>query len=248
MLIMGALLLRESNRALLLRRKLAKGGLAGEKLSAGEDTPAPAKADAAMLWRALQRPFKLLVSPLLAVPALAVAITYSYLILVIAIMPFVFSEIYHFSPGTVGLSYLGIGISGLFGSAILGRASDRIMVRKTAANGGVSKPEFRLGLMMLGGPLSAIGLFCFGWSAKAGVHWMVPIIGTVFVSLGVAASMMPISAYIIETYDAYAASASAANTWLRCTLGGVLPLAAPDLYRILGLGWGECSPRELCDW
>ncbi|KAI5808427.1 major facilitator superfamily domain-containing protein [Pyronema omphalodes] len=119
---------------------------------------------------------------------------------------------------TVGLSYLGIGCGSLFGLMILGIVSDRILVSLTQRHGGTTKPEYRLPPMSWGSPLIPIGLFWYGWTAEKGVHWIVPIIGTGLVGVGLLATFMPV----------YAASALAATTVLRSVM-----------YQALGLGWGN---------
>ncbi|RAH42900.1 uncharacterized protein BO95DRAFT_466501 [Aspergillus brunneoviolaceus CBS 621.78] len=48
-----------------------------------------------------------------------------------------------------------------------------------------------------------------------------------------------IQTYLVEAFTAQAASAAAANTVLRSLVGAVLPLAGPDMYSALGLGWGN---------
>jgi hypothetical protein len=50
---------------------------------------------------------------------------------------------------------------------------------------------------------------------------------------------MPTSAYLIDAYPRYAASAMAANTLFRSVVGAVLPLAGAPMYAALGLGWGN---------
>jgi hypothetical protein len=49
---------------------------------------------------------------------------------------------------------------------------------------------------------------------------------------------MPIGVYFIDTFGAYSASATAANTVLRSLLGALLPLAGDSMYSALGVGWG----------
>ena len=88
-------------------------------------------------------------------------------------------------------------------------------------------------------PLIPIGLFWYGWSAKAQAHWIVPIIGSSFVGVGMIGSFMPVQTYMIDAFTAYAASALAANTVLRSIFGAVLPLAGQSMYNKLGLGWGN---------
>ena len=51
---------------------------------------------------------------------------------------------------------------------------------------------------------------------------------------------MPSQLYFIDAFGAQgAASALAALTVLRFIFGCFLPLAGPDLYKNLGLGWGN---------
>ena len=50
---------------------------------------------------------------------------------------------------------------------------------------------------------------------------------------------MPVQTYLVDAYDRYAASALAANTVLRSLAGALLPLAGPNMYKTLGLGWGN---------
>ena len=45
--------------------------------------------------------------------------------------------------------------------------------------------------------------------------------------------------YLVDAYTIYAASATAANTILRCLLAALLPLAGPAMYAKLNYGWGN---------
>lgn len=92
---------------------------------------------------------------------------------------------------------------------------------------------------MPGSLVISIGLIWYGWSADKHVHWIVPIIGTAFVGLGLLAIFMPIQTYLVDAFQRHAASALAANTVLRSLLGAFLPLAGPRMYASLGLGWGN---------
>lgn len=68
------------------------------------------------------------------------AVCYGYLYLLFTTFPQVFEVQYGFSTGTVGLSYLGLGVGSLFGLGAVGYISDRILTSKTKKHG-VSKPE-----------------------------------------------------------------------------------------------------------
>lgn len=87
------------------------------------------------------------------------------------------------SLGNVGLAFLGIGIGCLLGLGLLSVISDRIL-RKLSVKSGVMKPEYRLPPLIPGGFLIPIGLFWYGWTAEKGVHYVVPIVGTVFIGGG----------------------------------------------------------------
>ena len=130
------------------------------------------------------RPAKMLIfSPIVLLLSTFTAIAYGYLYLLFTTFPIVFKEQYAFSNGIVGLAYIGIGIGLTTGVVIFGITSDRLMKKKSVQGG--MKPEYRLPTMMYGAPCIPIGLFWYGWSAKADTHWIVPIIGTLFVGIGV---------------------------------------------------------------
>jgi MFS family permease len=188
--------------------------------------------------RALIRPSKMLVfSPIVLLLSIYMAVVYGYLYLLFTTLTDVFETTYHFSQGEVGLSFLGIGIGSMIGLIIFGALSDRIMKRMSAK--GEMKPEYRLPPLIPGSLVIPIGLFWYGWSADKHVHWIVPIIGTMWVGLGLLATFMPIQTYLVDAYHIHAASAIAANTVLRSLVGAFLPLAGPSMYAALGLGWGN---------
>jgi hypothetical protein len=191
-----------------------------------------------ILGHALIRPIKLLLfSPIVILPCVAAAIMFGYLYILITTFPTVFEKQYGFSTGMVGVSYLGIGGGNIVGLVLFANISDRYLKRKQKL--GEMKPEHRLGTVVFGGPLVAVGLYCYGWSAQAQVHWIVPILGTGLFGMGFMTFMMPISTYLIDSFTIYAASAISANILLRSIVGAVLPLIADRLYRGLGLGWGN---------
>jgi hypothetical protein len=68
---------------------------------------------------------------------------------------------------------------------------------------------------------------------------MVLIIGMVFIGAGVITSFMPVTTYLVDAYTSYAASATAANAFLRSIGGALLPLCGKSMYDALGLGWGN---------
>ncbi|PTD08345.1 putative transporter [Fusarium culmorum] len=188
---------------------------------------------------AMVRPTKMLLfAPIVTLLSLYMALVYGYLYLLFTSMPTLFVKEYHFSSGSVGLAYLGLGMGSLIGLVISGTTSDPLVNYLTKKNGGERKPEYRLPLMAAACLMVPAGLFIFGWTAEKRTHWIVPIIGTSFLGLGMIIVFMCISVYLVDAYIEYAASAIAASTVLRSLFGALLPLAGGSMYKSLGYGWG----------
>ncbi|GAM43248.1 hypothetical protein TCE0_047f17904 [Talaromyces pinophilus] len=186
------------------------------------------------------RPTKMLfLSPIVFLLSLYTAVIYGYLYLLFTTMTDVFETQYNFSQGSVGLAYLGVGVGSFIGLFLLGAISDRLQQRLTTSNGGVPKPEYRLPPMFVGSWLIPVALFWYGWTAEKKDAWILPIIGTAFLGIGMIIAFMATSTYLVDAYTVYAASAMAAYTLLRSLLGALLPLAGGKMYQTLGLGWGN---------
>ncbi|KAB8278378.1 major facilitator superfamily domain-containing protein [Aspergillus minisclerotigenes] len=193
----------------------------------------------AIYFYSLVRPCKLLLlSPISLIVALCCAVIYGILYVLVTTFSPVFQDTYHFSIGISGLGYLGLGIGNLVGLWIFSMTSDRYMVAQ-ANRFGSAKPEHRLPMMILSGPVIAAGLFWYGWSVQARIHWMMPIVGSGIVGLGNMFFFMPMVSYLVDSFPTYAASAIAANAVLRSIGGAVLPLAGQRMYDTLGFGWGN---------
>ena len=237
--VTGLLFMRETYAMVILKRKTKKlrkqtGNTNLRSALASPSTPST------LFKTSLVRPLRLLLfSPIVLALSTYMAVVYGYLYLLFTTITPVFESTYNFSSGSVGLTYLGIGIGCLFGVIIFGIASDRILTYFSKRNNGEMKPEYRLPLMIPGAFLIPIGLFIYGWTAENKVHWIAPIIGTSFVGFGLLATFMPIQTYLVDAFTVYAASALAANTILRSLAGALLPLAGRSMYNTLGLGWGN---------
>ncbi|KAF2025149.1 MFS general substrate transporter [Setomelanomma holmii] len=185
------------------------------------------------------RPLKMLLSPIVFLLSLYAAIVYSYLYLCFTTIEVVFGRQYGFNSGEAGLATMGMGIGSAVGIAGCGLASQKISGYLTKKNGGDPRPEYRLPPMAVGGFITPLGLFLYGWSAQAKTNWMVPILGNVFLGMGMVLTYMPSAMYLVDAYTTHSASVTAASTILRCLLGALLPLAGPAMYDALGLGWGN---------
>ncbi|KAL1623596.1 hypothetical protein SLS56_008236 [Neofusicoccum ribis] len=234
------LFLRETYAPVLLSRKAARlrKETSNPALRSKLDTEVPHKE---LLLRSVVRPTKMLfLSPLVGLMSLYVAVVYGILYLLFTTFTFVFEGQYGFSSGTVGLTYIGIGIGMILGLALVGKLSDATL-RRVKAGGGEMKPEHRLPFVLTGPPAACIpaGLFIYGWTVEYHEHWAIALFGTMLIGFGLLACMMCVQTYLVDAYTKYAASAMAANAVLRSVFGALLPLAGLDLYKALGLGWGN---------
>jgi MFS family permease len=71
------------------------------------------------------------------------------------------------------------------------------------------------------------------------IQWIVPIIAMVILGMGLIATTIPASSYLVDAYGIHSASVMAASIALRNISGALFPLSGPPLYDHLGLGWGN---------
>ncbi|KAF6827252.1 MFS multidrug transporter [Colletotrichum plurivorum] len=232
------LVLRETSaKALLEKRaqKTRKRTQDSRYTSVLDDGISPGQA----FSRAIKRPLRLLVlHPIVLILSSYFAVIYGYLYLFFTTFPMVFTGKYGFSAGSSGLTFLGVGIGTIAGTLLVSVWGDKI-VNSLVQQAGVRQPEFRLPLMAYSVPMIPGGLLLYGWTAEKTVFWIVPMIGTAIVGIGIMFVFTPLVSYLVDAFTTHAASAIAASTIFRSIFGAFLPLAGPPLYSGLGLGWGN---------
>jgi hypothetical protein len=132
----------------------------------------------------------LFLSPIVFLLSLYVGVIYGYLYLLFTTITLVFEDNYGFGEGIVGLTYLGLGIGSVIGLLVLGGTSDKLLTYLSAKNGGEKKPEYRLPPMIPGSLFVPVSLFIYGWTTYYHTHWIVPIIGTSFLGVGMLISFV----------------------------------------------------------
>ncbi|RYC61973.1 hypothetical protein CHU98_g4244 [Xylaria longipes] len=169
----------------------------------------------------LMRPFQLLaLEPMCLLLSLLSAVLLGVIYLFFGAFPLVFGGNFGFNLWQVGLSFLGIFVGMIAGAATnpVWHSVHRRLVRQ---NHGVCEPEFRLASSILGAVLVPIGLFWFAWTSFPWLHWILPIIGSAIFGCGTLLVFNGIFTFLVDTYPLYAASALAANSFLRCTFAVV---------------------------
>ena len=150
----------------------------------------------------------------------------------------IYGERYGFDTTAVGLMYLGPGAGFLAAVWFLVPSIDTIYNRLAREKDGGAKPEYRLPLANVGAVLIPTSLFVFAWTVQYRVHFVVPLVATVFFGVGQITILNTCQNYYIDSFQKYAASAIAAGAVFRSIVGGVLPLGASPLFESAGYGWG----------
>lgn len=78
-----------------------------------------------------------------------------------------------------------------------------------------------------------------GWTSSPSIHWIVPCIGIALFGWGFFSIFQSALLYLLDTFQMFAASAVAGNTFLRCIVAAALPLVITPMYDNLGVGPGE---------
>lgn len=76
-----------------------------------------------------------------------------------------------------------------------------------------------------------------GRTCSPSIHWIVPILAGVPFGVGVAQIQQSSTAYLMDAYGIYFASAISATIVLRSICGAVFPLFSPAMFNKLGDAW-----------
>ncbi|KAL5358085.1 major facilitator superfamily domain-containing protein [Aspergillus floccosus] len=189
------------------------------------------------------RPLHMLTTePLVGFICLYTGFQFALLYTFVVASPWVFATVYGFSMSAQGLSFLGLVAGCVAAPAVLVGVDYHVRQRQNPRpnNQPTSPatsftPETRLYVALYGSLVLPIGLFWFGWSARASVHWIVPIIGQGLTILGSLLIYVPCNFYMLDVYGSkFGASAAGASSLSRYTLSAAFPLFVTQMYETLG--------------
>ncbi|KAF7557058.1 hypothetical protein G7046_g6116 [Stylonectria norvegica] len=193
---------------------------------------------AQMAKKFLLRPIQLLCTPICFLVALYASFCYGILYMQLGAIPIIFGELRGWGTFVASLPFLCILIGAIMGC--LANVYNQTLYNKAYhAAGNRAVPEKRLPPMMFGSVLFSGGQFLTGWTAGPEIHWIVPCIGLVMLGMGFFTIFQAALNYLVDTFQEYAASSVAANTFLRSCFAGAFPLVVGPLYHNIGVGPGS---------
>lgn len=193
-----------------------------------------------LYYKTIIRPvYFLTTQPIIQVLSLYTGYIYGLTYLIFSTFTSLWEQQYHETASIASLHYIAAGIGYFIGIVACILFADRIYRGLKGKNNDIGRPEFRIPMMSVSAILIPTSLFWYGWTAQEHIQWVVPNLAIVLTMCGCTIVFQCTTAYCIEAYPLYAASASAASFLCRglCAFG--FPLFAPSLYARLGYGWGD---------
>lgn len=183
-------------------------------------------------------PLKLLFGePIVFLITIYTAFIYGILYLFLEAYPIVFAEKRGINMAVATLPYIGLILGVLIGCGIVIYFEPRYN-KKLKENNNIPVPEQRLLPMMVGAVLFPIGLFWFAWTGNySSINWVAPTLSGLLTGAGIMTIFLQALNYLIDAYLIVAASAIAANTFLRSFFGAGFPLFATQMFHNLGVEW-----------
>ncbi|KAJ7778840.1 major facilitator superfamily domain-containing protein [Mycena maculata] len=194
---------------ILLRRAQRLRKLTGNpNLRTAAERDEASKSAKEVVYESLVRPFVLAKEPALAFANIYLGFVYAIFYLWFEAFPLVFNGIYHFNEGISGLPFLAFIVSGsITYTAYCLYQKYHIApryARALAVNTDVA-PEIRLEIGLMASIFIPTSVLIFGFSSKASVPWIVPVIGAALYLPGIFLNFQSILMYVTSAYPAYAA-------------------------------------------
>ncbi|EMD70064.1 hypothetical protein COCSADRAFT_107325 [Bipolaris sorokiniana ND90Pr] len=194
-----------------------------------------------LMFKSFLRPFLLSTQPIVVAFTLYLTIVYIILFTFLDGYPFIFAETYGINEGLSNICFMGLFI-GIMLSAILVPLAYRRTLHQLKSDGddGSGKlihRESRLFFAMVGAPALPIGLFWMGWTDYNSISIWSPLAASVLVGFSNICIFMSAYMYIIDSYEAYAASALTFNALTRYIAAGGMTVVGIPMYRNLGTHW-----------
>ena len=139
-----------------------------------------------MITVVLMRPLHMIVREAIVLfTCLYLSLAYAIFYLFFEAFPLIFQGLYGMNAGVAGLTFLPV-IIGAFISLFIFIYYDILLQRAKKQHKKWAEVEEyrRLPLACIGGPLYVVSLFWLGWTSRADIHWIVPVLSGIPFGVG----------------------------------------------------------------
>ncbi|KAH9222275.1 multidrug transporter [Leptodontidium sp. 2 PMI_412] len=238
-LVMFMLLPETSTPNILLRRAKRLRKLTGNaRLQSQSEIEQRSMTASSILADAIVKPIEIsLKDPAIAFVNVYMAIIYGIYYSFFEVFPLVYPVYYGFSLGMIGVVFTCVLVACIIAIAIYCAYLHFYLIPDIKKNG-LRAQESRLVPALFASIGATIGLFMFGWTARASIHWIVPTIGITIYGASIFIIMQCIFVYVPLSYPKYAASLFAGNDFVRSAFASGSVLFGRPLFVNLGIGEG----------
>ena len=140
-----------------------------------------------MVTVTLMRPLRMIVfEAIVLFTCLYLSIAYAIFYLFFEAYPIIFQgSKYHMNSGVSGLAFLPVLVGAVIALIIFLRYDGYLQHAKRDHKSWANIEEYRrLPLALIGGPAYVISLFWLGWTSRADIHWIVPMLAGIPFGMG----------------------------------------------------------------
>ncbi|KAI1460428.1 major facilitator superfamily domain-containing protein [Annulohypoxylon moriforme] len=186
--------------------------------------------------RDLIRPFEMLKYPSVSLTFIYYIVSFSFSSILPAVtVAILFTRIYHFQSGVIGLMLLLIG--SMLGEIMSGPFSDWVMHRYAERHGGKRKPEARLPASLGSMLLCPAGIIIYGVCLQRQTHWIGPVMGMAIASFGLQLVTTVSYTYCSDCYKPQSAEVGSLYNFGRQTFAFPMGFYALPFANRIGVQW-----------
>lgn len=195
---------------------------------------------ATRLLRSMYRPFIMLSKEIMVMLfSLYLSVVYIVLFTFLTGYDFIYGDIYRFSQGNQGLTWIAVNVGFLFALAMAPFIYAQFKTKFLAAQaqGKKVEPEQRLWYAMIGAPWFPVSLFWLAWTSRESISFWCSLVATMVFGFSAMCIFIPCYQYLIDAYEGYVASALVGLTFSRYVVSGAMVVVSVPMYENLGVDW-----------
>ncbi|KAK7709690.1 hypothetical protein SLS57_008595 [Botryosphaeria dothidea] len=195
--------------------------------------------DRTLHWRDFIRPFEMLQYPSVALTGIYYMVQFAYgTVLPAVTIAILFTKIYHFRMGIIGLMMgLPLLIGSFLGEVLSGPFSDFIMYQYTRRHNGERKPEARLTASIASAFFTPAGIIIYGVCLHYKTHWIGPVLGNAVAGFGLQLATTVNYAYCSDCYKPQSGEIGALYNFARQIFSFTVGFYALPFAESVGVQW-----------